>query len=313
MKLKKVMAVLLSSVMLLSAAACTTGAEQTSSGAAAGATGEQSTGKAIGLSVSTLNNPFFVTLSDGAKAEAKKLGVQVTVADAGNDTAKQTNDIEDLISKNIGVLIVNPVDSDAVSNAVKDAKSKGIKVISVDRVVNGVDVDCKIASDNVSGAKMATEYLMSKVGKNAKIAQLEGTTGASATIDRGKGFHQAADGKAQIVASQTAKFDRATALNVSENILQAHGDVQGIFAQNDEMALGAVEAVAAAKKNVVIVGFDATTDGQSAVKSGKMAATVQQKPDLMGATAIDNAQKLLKGEKVAANVPVSVTLITHKG
>jgi ribose transport system substrate-binding protein len=313
--MKKLLAVLLSAAMLLSASACSTGAEQpASSGAASGsASSSASSGKTIGLSVSTLNNPFFVTLTNGAKEEAKKLGVSLTVADAGNDTAKQTNDIEDLISKNIGVLIVNPVDSDAVANAVKDAQAKGIKVIAVDRVVNGVTVDCKIASDNVSGAKQATEYLLSKVGKNAKIAQLEGTTGASATIDRGKGFHQAADGNAQIVASQTANFDRATALNVSENILQAHSDIKGIFAQNDEMALGAVEAVSAAKKNIVIVGFDATDDGQAAVKSGKMAATVQQKPDLMGSTAIDNAQKLLKGEKVAANVPVEVTLIKHAG
>lgn len=313
--MKKLLAVLLSAAMLLSASACSTGAEQpASSGAASGsASSSTSSGKAIGLSVSTLNNPFFVTLTNGAKEEAKKLGVSLTVADAGNDTAKQTNDIEDLISKNIGVLIVNPVDSDAVANAVKDAQAKGIKIISVDRVVNGVTVDCKIASDNVSGAKQAAEYLLSKVGKNAKIAQLEGTTGASATIDRGKGFHQAADGNAQIVASQTANFDRATALNVSENILQAHSDIKGIFAQNDEMALGAVEAVSAAKKNIVIVGFDATDDGQAAVKSGKMAATVQQKPELMGSTAVDNAQKLLKGEKVEANVPVEVTLIKHAG
>lgn len=316
--MKKILSVLLTAAMFLSASACSTGVENTKSSSTATTSSETAsaqsgalTNKTIGLSVSTLNNPFFVTLSDGAKAEAKKLGVQLTVADAGNDTAKQTNDIEDLISKNIGVLIVNPVDSDAVANTVKDAKSKGIKVISVDRVVNGVDVDCKIASDNVMGAKLATQYLISLIGKNANIAQLEGTTGASATIDRGKGFHQAADGNANIVASQTAGFDRAKALNVTENILQAHGDIKGIFAQNDEMALGAVEAVTAAKKNVVIVGFDATDDGKSAVKSGKMAATVEQKPDLMGATAIDNAQKLIKGEKISADVPVQVTLVKH--
>ncbi len=319
--MKRFLSAILTASLVFTLTACSTGVEQTSSaGSAASSEGasaaSQAAGlknKTIGLSVSTLTNPFFVTLSNGAKAEAQKLGMSLTVVDAGDDTAKQTNDIEDLISKNIGVLIVNPVDSDAVAPAVKDAKAKGIKIISVDRVVNGVDVDCKIASDNVMGAKLATEYLISLVGKNAKVAQLEGIPGASATVDRGKGFHEAADGSLNVVASQTAQFDRAKGLNVTENILQAHGDLKGIFAQNDEMALGAVEAVSAAKKNIVIVGFDATDDGQSAVKSGKMAATVAQKPDLMGSTAIDNAQKLINGETVPASIPVEVSLIKKAG
>ena len=115
-------------------------------------------GEAAELSVSTLNNPFFVSLAEGAEEAAEKAGVKLAVADAGDDSAKQQNDIEDLISRNVSVLIVNPVDSDAVAPAVQNAVSLGIKVISVDRVVNGVDVDCQIASDNVAGAKVATEY-----------------------------------------------------------------------------------------------------------------------------------------------------------
>ncbi|OCN01382.1 D-ribose ABC transporter substrate-binding protein [Clostridium sp. W14A] len=307
--MKRFFASIFTAATVLSLTACSTGVDQTASPAASGGAESLQSAKAIGLSISTLNNPFFVTLSHGAKQEAQKQGLQLTVVDAGNDTAKQANDIEDLVSKNVGVLIVNPVDSDAVAPAVKDAVAKGIKVISVDRVVNGVTVDCQIASDNVMGAKMATEYLLSLIGKNAKVAQLEGTPGASATVDRGKGFHQAADENANIVASQSGNFDRAKGLNVTENILQAHGDIKGIFAQNDEMALGAVEAVAAAKKDIVIVGFDATDDGQKAVKSGKMAATVAQNPELMGSTAIDNALKLLNGEKIPASIPVEVSLI----
>lgn len=311
--MKRLISAILAISMALTLGACSTGVDQQASAGGSASTASQSgalANKGIGLSVSTLNNPFFVTLSNGAKDEADKLGVSLAVVDAGNDSAKQSNDIEDLISKNIGVLIVNPVDSDAVAPAVQDAKSKGIKVISVDRVVNGVDVDCKIASDNVMGAKLATQYLISVIGKNAKVAQLEGTPGASATVDRGQGFQEAANGNLDVVASQTANFDRATGLNVTENILQAHSDLQGIFAQNDEMALGAIEAVAAANKNIVIVGFDATDDGQNAVKEGKMAATVAQKPDLMGATAIDNAQKLIQGESIPASIPVEVSLIT---
>ena len=188
--------------------------------------GENSGSGAVGFSVSTLNNPFFVSLSEGAKAEAEKQGVKLVVVDAGDDAAKQTNDIEDLISRNVSVLIVNPVDSDAVAPAVQNAVSKGIKVISVDRVVNGVEVDCQIASDNAAGAKMATEYLVELIGEGAKAAELEGVPGASATIDRGAGFHDAADTALDVVASETANFNRAEGMNVMENILQSCPEVK---------------------------------------------------------------------------------------
>lgn len=271
--------------------------------------GENSGSGAVGFSVSTLNNPFFVSLSEGAKAEAEKQGVKLVVVDAGDDAAKQTNDIEDLISRNVSVLIVNPVDSDAVAPAVQNAVSKGIKVISVDRVVNGVEVDCQIASDNAAGAKVATEYLVELIGEGAKAAELEGVPGASATIDRGAGFHEAADTALDVVASQTANFNRAEGMNVMENILQSCPEVKGVFAHNDEMALGAVEAVLASGKDIKIVGFDATDDAVAAVKSGKMAATVAQKPELMGETAVQTAMKLINGETVEKSLPVEVELI----
>nr|WP_207739914.1 D-ribose ABC transporter substrate-binding protein [Clostridium sp. 1001271B_150615_H5] len=270
---------------------------------------EGSSGNVIGFSVSTLNNPFFVTLTEGARSAASEKGVELVVVDAGDDAAKQTSDIEDLVSRNVGVLIVNPVDSDAVAPAVKSAMSQGIKVIAVDRGVNGVDVDCQIASDNVAGARMATEYLMELVGEGAKVAELQGVPGASATIDRGEGFHQVADKSLQVAASQTANFNRAEGMTVMENILQSDGTIKGVFAHNDEMALGAVEAVAASGKDIKIVGFDATDDAQKAVKDGKMAATVAQKPDKMGETAIEAAVSIMAGETVDKSIPVEVELI----
>lgn len=307
MKLKKIAAAVLTVAMMFSMTGCNAitidGEENVATGE-----GESVGNGSIGFSVSTLNNPFFVTLSEGAKDKADELGVNLIVVDAGDETAKQTSDIEDLISKNISVLIVNPVDSDAVAPAVKDAVSKGIKVISVDRVVNGVDVDCAIASDNVAGAEAATEYLVSLIGEGAKVAELQGTTGASATIDRGQGFHNVADKKLNVVASQTGDFNRSDGMSVMENMLQADSGIQGVFAHNDEMALGAVEAIGS--RMIVVVGFDATDDAQAAVKAGKMAATVAQKPDLMGATAVETAQKILNGETVDKEIPVEVELIT---
>lgn len=303
MKIKKLVALAAAAVLSLSMIGCSVEGEGSSAGSSAEATGNGS----IGFSVSTLNNPFFVTLSDGAKEKAKEADVELIVVDAGDDAAKQTSDIEDLISKNISVLIVNPVDSDAVAPAVEEAVNKGIKVISVDRAVNGVDVDCAIASDNVAGAKMATEYLVELVGENAKVAELEGVSGASATIDRGTGFHEIADEKLDVVAKQTANFNRSEGMDVMENMLQSNSDIKGVFAHNDEMALGAVEAIAG--KDIVVVGFDATDDALAAIKDGKMAATVAQKPDLMGQTAVETAVKIINGEAIEKTIPVEVELI----
>ena len=157
------------------------------------------------------------------------------------------------------------------------------------------------------GAELATEYLVELVGEGAEVAELQGVTGASATNDRGAGFHNIADAKLNVVAKQTANFDRAEGMTVMENMLQAQPGIKGVFAHNDEMALGAVEA--AAGKDIVIIGFDATDDALAAVEAGTMAATIAQKPDLMGATAVETATKLIAGETVEKNLPVEVALI----
>jgi len=208
------------------------------------------------------------------------------------------------------VLVVNPVDSDAVAGAVKAAISKGVRVISVDRAVNGVEIDCSIASDNVAGAAMATQFIVDTLGEGAVVAELQGTTGASAAIDRSAGFHQVADAKLQVVASQTASFDRAQGMSVMENMLQGNGDIQGVFAANDEMALGALEAISGAGKDILVVGFDATDDAVEAVRAGRLGGTIAQQPDLLGATAVENAVTLINGGSIEKVIPVEVTLIT---
>ena len=306
--LKKLIALLLCLSMALTFTACRIvidGEENLTPGKAA-ASG------AIGLSVSTQNNPFFVTLVEGAEKAAADLGLTLSVVDAGDDVTKQVSDVEDLVSKGISVLIINPVDSDAVTGAVEAAKAKGVKVISVDRAVNGVEIDCQIASDNVLGAELATQYIVDTLGEGAKVAELEGVPGASAAIDRSKGFHSIADAKLEVVAKQTANFDRTQGMSVMENMLQANGDIQGIFAANDEMALGAVEAISGAGKDIVVVGFDATDDAIEAIKAGRMDATIAQQPALIGKTAVENAAKLISGQTIPTAIPVEVTLVNIK-
>lgn len=303
--MKKNLALLCSVVLALSCTGCMITIDGEGTAAASG-----TVNNSIGLSVSTQNNPFFVTLVEGAEAAAQELGVKLTVVDAGDDVTKQASDIEDLVSKQVGVLIVNPVDSDAVSNAVSSAVSRGVKVISVDRAVNGVEIDCQIASDNVAGAEMATQYIVDTLGEGIKVAELQGTVGASAAIDRGQGFHNVADEKLDVVSSQPANFDRTEGMSVMENMLQSNGDIQAVFAANDEMALGAVEAISGAGKDIMVVGFDATDDAIEAIKAGRMDATIAQQPDLIGKTAVEQAVKLINGKTIDKAIPVEVTLIT---
>lgn len=267
----------------------------------------------IGLVVSTQDNPFFVTLKEGAEKKAKELGHELIVLDSQNTPSKELSNVEDLMVKGIDVLLINPTDSDAVTAAVKEANRSKVPVITLDRGANGGKVVSHVASDNVAGGKMAGEYVLKSLNGKGKVVELEGIPGTTAARDRGKGFNEAINGKLTVVAKQAADFDRTKGLTVTENILQAQPEVNAIFAHNDEMALGAIKALeASGRKNVMVVGFDATYDAVKAVKDGKMAATVAQKPSEIGAKGIEIADKIAKKETVPAYVPVELELVTKK-
>lgn len=263
----------------------------------------------IGLSISTLNNPFFVTLSEHAEAKAKELGANITIVDAQDNASKQTSDIEDLIQQNVDLIIINPVDSAAVVSAVQSANAVNVPVITVDRSSEGGQVVSHIASDNVAGGALAGDYIVELIGEGAEVAELEGVAGSSAARERGQGFNEAIDGKLNVVAKQTANFNRAEGLTVMENILQANPNIKAVFAHNDEMALGALEAISASNKDILVVGFDATDDAVFAVKEGNLAATVAQKPDEIGNIAMETAIAYVNGEEVEEIIPVNLELV----
>ena len=267
----------------------------------------------IALVISTLDNPFFVTLKEGAEKQAKALDYDLVVLDSQNDPAKELANVEDISVRGVKVLLINPTDSDAVGNAIAVANQKKLPVITLDRAANKGQVVSHIASDNTAGGEMAGNYIAEKLGKGAKIIQLEGLAGTSAARERGAGFAKAAQAHDfKILASQPADFDRSKGLNVMENLLTAQPEVQGVFAQNDEMALGALRAIqAAGKKDLILVGFDGTDDGVKAVKGGKMAATIAQQPEKIGEIGVQTADKVLKGEKVEASIPVELKLINQ--
>jgi ribose transport system substrate-binding protein len=263
----------------------------------------------IGLSVSTLDNPFFVSLKEGVLKEAKSKNMEVITVDAQDDTAKQINDIEDLIQQGVDILLINPTDSSAVSTAVQSANHIGIPVITLDRTADQGEVASFIASDNIEGGKMAAEFIIDQLGKDAKVVELQGTPGASAARERGQGFRSVADQNLNVIARQTANFDRTQGLNVMENLLQGHKEIDAVFAQNDEMALGAIEAINSSGRDILVVGFDGNEDAIKAVQDGRLGATIAQQPELIGKEAVVAASKILKGEKVDKTISVPLKLV----
>lgn len=282
--------------------------------AACGST-SSSGGDKVALLVSTLNNPFFVDLRDGAQAAAKDLGVDLMVSDAQNDSSTQQNQAQNAQSQGAKAVIINPVDSDAASPAVAPLLSSNLPVISVDRSVTGEDVTSHIASDNVAGGAQAADELAKAVGEKGKVIILQGTPGAASTRDRGDGFKKEIKKYSgiEVVAEQTANFDRAEALDVTTNLIQSNPDVVGIYAENDEMALGAIQSLGSkAGTDVKIFGFDGTEDGLKAVSDGIMVGTIAQQPKELGKKAVEAAVKAIKGESVEKTESIEVKTVTKE-
>lgn len=269
----------------------------------------------IGLSLSTLNNPFFVQIRDGAEDEAKKLGVDLTVTDAQNDASQQANQLQNFTSGSLSAVVVNPVDSDAAGPSVRGANQAGIPVIAVDRGVNEADTSALVASDNVEGGALGAKALAEKLGGKGTIVILQGQAGTSASRERGAGFAEGLKDYPgiKVVAKQPADFDRTKGLDVMTNLLQAHPDIDGVFAENDEMALGAIKALGSkAGTSVQVVGFDGTPDGLKAVRAGTLYASVAQQPSELGRIAVRNALRAVEGEKVEKMVKVPVKVVTKE-
>lgn len=265
----------------------------------------------VGFVISTQTNPFFVSLKEGAESKAEELGIELIVLDSQDDSAKAASNMEDLITREVDLILVNPTDSDAIANSVLAANEAGIPVIAVDRAVNGAEILSYIASDNIAGGEMAGEFLVEKLGETGKVVELEGIAGTNSAIERGEGFNNIiGETEIEVVAKQTADFDRVKGLEVMENILQSQPEIDAVFAHNDEMALGAIEAIkASGRDDIIVVGFDATDDAVASVEAGEMAATVAQQPDLIGEIGIETALKVLMGESVEDYVPVELLLV----
>lgn len=278
----------------------------------------------IGYVVTTLSNPFFVEMANGAREAIRELPdaeVVVQAPEQAADNERQIQIVENLIVQRVDAICVVPADSKSIAVAVAKANNARIPVINVDNrmdasslTANNATVAGFVGSDNASGGKVAGEYVIEKLKGKGKVAILEGVSGVEAGAQRKAGFMEALKSAPgiHVVASQPADWSREKGLNVFQGIYQAHPDLAALFACNDEMALGAIRALPQPRK-VVVVGFDATKDAIEAIQLGQMDATVAQVPREMGRIAVGMAIKAARGEQVDREQATPLKLVTKDG
>ncbi|HET9315672.1 MAG TPA: sugar ABC transporter substrate-binding protein [Vicinamibacteria bacterium] len=277
----------------------------------------------VALVLKTLNSPFFIDMQKGATAAAEAQGIDLVVqaAEREVDVDKQMQIIENLVQTGVKALLVTPSGSREVVPAIAKANAAGIPVVIVDTKVDpaaaseaAIKTVTFVGSDNLEGGRLAGQHMVKVTNGRAKVAVLEGIPGHETGDSRLKGFKEAIAKSpgVTIVASQPANWERDLGFNVFQNMLQAHPEIDAVFACNDMMALGAVEAIAVAGKlgKIKVIGFDAVDDARKAIASGAMVASVAQFPGEMGRVAVESAAKVLKGETLPPDQRVRIELVT---
>jgi ribose transport system substrate-binding protein len=277
----------------------------------------------VALVLKTLNHPFFFDMRRGAQEAADRLGVnlQVQAAEREIDVEKQMQIVENMIQTGIQALVITPSGSREIVSALVKAKNAKVPIVIVDTRVDakaaadaGVTTETFVGSDNYAGGKLAGEYLVKVAGAKAHVGILEGIPGHETGDSRLRGFRDAVKDAAgvTVVASQPANWERDQGFNVFQNMLQAHPDIDSVFACSDLMALGAIEAIRAAGRTgtIKVIGFDALDDAKKAIAAGTMAASVAQFPSEMGRAAVESAVKVIHGEKIPEDIKVKLELVT---
>jgi ribose transport system substrate-binding protein len=268
----------------------------------------------VGLSISHLANPFFASLQHGAQRAADLFGIRLVVADAGDDDAKQLTDLQAFMEAQVELMIINPTNADTVVPGIEMAQIRNIPVITVDRKSAREDlVSTHVASDNLAGGRMAGEFVADRLQGNGNVLELEGIPGTSAAYERGAGFNEVIGQHPgiHIIARDVADFDREKARSVMMRLLNKGLIVDAIFAHNDEMILGVIEAYEASKTKPpsVLVGFDATTEALKAVKQHRLTATIAQQPEEMGWQAVYAATQVFQQVSLPSEMFVNLELV----
>jgi len=268
----------------------------------------------IGLSMNTQTNPFFVDVKDGVQKAADEQGIKLYITDAQDDPTIQMKDIENLITKKPDAIIIDTCDSDAIVASVEACNEAGIPVFTMDRQSNGGEVISHIGYDAIKSGKIAGQYLVDTLGAKGNIVEIQGIMGTNVAQNRSAGFNEiiSANPDMKIVSTQVADFDRAKAMSVMENILQANSKIDGLYAANDEMLLGALEAIDAAGRldEITMIGCDAIDDTLEAIKAGKVEATIAEPPFFLGKAILNTAFDYLEGKTVEPSIILDNSLVT---
>lgn len=300
--MKKFLTVLSAFVLLVSLSACGDSSQ------------EEEYAYTIGLSMNTQTNPFFVSVKEGVQKAADDNNIMLYITDAQDDPTTQMKDIENLVTKKPDAIIIDTCDSDAIVSSIEMCNDANIPVFTMDRQANGGIVVAHIGYDAIKSGKLAGQYLVDQLNGEGKIVELQGIMGTNVAQNRSKGFYEIMDANPDmvVVASQVADFDRAKAMSVTENILQANKEIDGMYCANDEMLLGALEAVEAAGREdeIVMIGCDDIDETQIAIKEGRVNATIAEPPFFLGKAILNTAFDYLEGKDVEENVVLDNQLVT---
>jgi len=269
----------------------------------------------LGFSQATQQSPFYVELGEGVKQAAEADDAELIYVDANGDVTKQNNDIEDLITKNVDVLLINPVDPQGIAPSLASAKAAGIPVITVDRTAEGALAH--IGRDNVAMGKLVGDAVSDLLGTGGgKIVEIQGDAGGTVAMDRSSGFHSAFDGNdaVEIVEGPYAEYIRSNAVTAMQDLLQSNPDVKVVYAHNDDMALGALQVLQEnGRDDVLVAGVDGLMEAVKAIDSGdQFVATALNDPISLGAVAADTAIKAANGDSVDAEIDAGTALVTKE-
>jgi len=280
-------------------------------------------GPVVAFVMKTKNNPFWVDMEEAAQKSADAAGLRLIVQapERETDVEKQMQIVENLIQKRVSALVLAPCGSKEIVPAILKANEAGIPVLIVDTRVDektlqeaGAKVETFIGSDNFHGGELAGDYMCQVLKDRGRVIILEGIAGHETVDARRRGFVEALKKHPGVVvaASQTANAEQEKAFNVTQNLLQSNPDIQGIFGCNDVMALGALAACKSmGRKEIVIVGFDASSPGRQAIQDGTMSGSVAQYPSEMGRLGVEKALAVLKGEKLPDYLPTKVDVVSQ--
>lgn len=268
----------------------------------------------IGVSLLNMSSEFIVMFNTAMEAKAKELGVRLIVNDAQRSAERQVQQTESFIAQQVDAIILNPCEVEASSPAVDKALAAGIPIVNVNSETRSIPT-AFVGSLDEESARMAMEYIAKRLNGQGNVVMMHGFMGQAAQIKRDQGAREILDKQPglKLLADQTAEWDRAKAMSLMENWIQSYGArINAVFAQNDEMAMGALLALERAnlKDQVVVTGVDAIADALQAVKDGRLDATVFQDARGQGSTAVETAVKIIRKQPFSTQVFIPFQLVT---